>query len=32
MKVYLFVFVFPCIVYDSRFGEKVVKVVYIIII
>ena len=31
MKVNLFVFVFPCIVYDAGFGEKVAKVVYIII-
>ena len=31
MKVTLFVFVFPCIVYDTGLGKKVAKVVYIII-
>ena len=31
MKVNLFVFVFPCIVYDTGLGKKVAKVVYIII-
>ena len=30
MKVNLFVVVFPCIVYDTGLGEKVVKIIYII--